>query len=106
MVKLPLKAKWVRFQHPMGGNWFHWGDTRVCVECHGGLWHISISCLHRYPSWEEIKAAWYDLVPGAGVEFEGAVILPRKEDYVNLHVNCFHVHQLLPSEIRTELVIP
>ena len=99
-----LKAKWVRFQHPLGGNWFRWGDTRVCVECHGGLWHISISCPNRYPTWEEIKAAWYELVPGAGKDFEGAIILPRGEDYVNFHSNCFHVHQLAESELPQAMV--
>ena len=101
-----MKANWVRFTHPLGGDWFKWGDTRVHVECHEGThWHISISCPHRYPTWEEIKAAWYDLVPGAGKDFEGAIILPRHSDYVNFHVNCFHVHQLAEAEIPKGIIL-
>jgi hypothetical protein len=28
-------------------------------------WHMSISCHNRYPTWDEVVAAWYTLVPGA-----------------------------------------
>lgn len=63
-----------------------------------GHWHISVSHPYRFPTWEEIKSAWYDLVPGAGQDFEGVIILPRLSEYVNIHENCFHVHQLNEAE--------
>lgn len=97
MIRLK-KAKWVKFVHPLGGDWYRWGDTAVCVAKESGYWHISISCPYRYPTWDEIFTAWYDLVPDAA-DINGAIILPRKSEYINLHPNCFHVHQLRDTEI-------
>ncbi len=100
------KAKWIKFIHPLGGgDWYHWGDLSVCVAKEEGFWHISISLPYRYPTWDEILAAWYDLVPGACEDFEGAIILPRKSEYVNIHPNCFHVHQLNDSEIPSSIIL-
>ena len=58
-------------------------------------WHISVSCADRYPTWEEIKAARYVLVPDAVFM---AQILPPRADYVNMHPNTFHLHEI-PEEI-------
>jgi|SRR5271166_6113702 len=104
MIRLNPKANWKEFNHPMGGAWFIWGEVRVCVAKEHRLWHISISCEYRYPTWDEIFTAWYDLVPGAE-DIEGAIILPRKAEYVNIHPNCFHVHQLTGEEIGNARVI-
>lgn len=95
MIKLQSKVKWIEFRHPDGvpGNWYKWGDTHVCVSKDDGMWHMSISCPKRYPTWNEIYLAWYELVPGAGEDFNGAIVLPRKKEYVDLHPNCFHVYQ-------------
>ena len=100
MIRLQPKAKWVKFNHALGGNWYRWGDLSVCVgdPKEEGAWHISISHPYRYPNWNEIYQAWYDLVPDAAL-ITGAIILPPKSEYVNLHPNCFHVHQLKDSEI-------
>lgn len=98
MIKLQPKANWRQFNHPMGGDWYRWGDVCAHVAKEAGLRHLSISVPYRHPTWDEIYTAWYDLVPGAS-EIEGAVILPRKTEYVNIHQNCFHVHQLRDSEI-------
>lgn len=105
MIKLHPKAKWIRINHPLGGNWYTWGDTRVCVAKEDGLWHISISCSHRYPTWDEIYTAWYDLVPGAGKDFGGAILLPRYAEYVNHHPNCFHVWQLHDAEVPAAIIL-
>lgn len=98
------KPKWRRFEHPWPGQWFAWGDVRACVSSDDGLWHLSISCAYRYPTWDEIYAAWYDLVPGAGSTTIGAIILPTKAEYVNLHPNCFHVYQLAEAEIPKAII--
>lgn len=106
MINLNPKAKWIQFNHPLGGDWYRWGDTSVHVERHeDGMWHMSISCPNRYPTWTEIHSAWYDLVPGAGKDFEGGIILPRKSEYVNIHPNCFHVHQLLGAEVPAGIIL-
>lgn len=75
MIRLKPKAKWVKFSHPMGGDWYRWGDTTAHVAHELGLWHMSISVPHRYPTWDEIYQAWYDLVPGAETR-TGAILLP------------------------------
>lgn len=98
MIRLKPKANWKQFNHPMGGEWFRWGDVSVCVAKEDSLWHISISVPYRHPTWDEIYTAWYDLVPDAA-GITGAILLPRKTEYVNIHQNCFHVFQLRDAEI-------
>ena len=55
----------------------------------GWLKHISISCPDRHPSWEEIL--------GAKEHFFGDIdcmmIMPKQEDYVNVHQHTFHIWQ-------------
>jgi len=99
MIELEPKARWKKFNYPLGGDWYAWGEVRACVARKEGYWHLSISHPRRHPTWSEIYTAWYDLVPGAGRDFEGAILLPRKSEYVNLHKNCFHVHQLPDREM-------
>ena len=76
---------------------FMWGDCKVFVgqEPTGPrgerLWHMSISLPHRYPTWEEIKAARYEFIPD---EVTMAMLLPPKGQYVNIHNNCFHLHEI------------
>jgi hypothetical protein len=54
------------------------------------LLHVSISRRDRYPSWEEIgavKSAFFG-------NTDACMILPRTEDYVSVHENCFHLWQI------------
>jgi len=53
-------------------------------------WHISVAHPFRYPSWDEIAAARYALVPDDACM---AMMLPPEAEYVNLHPNCFHLHE-------------
>jgi len=65
---------------------------RVIVAWHPGHgWHLSISHPTRYPVWNEIRDARYELVPDACTM---AMLLPPKAEYVALHPNCFHLHQI------------
>jgi hypothetical protein len=65
---------------------------RVIVAWHPGHgWHLSISHPTRYPVWNEIRDARYDLVPDACTM---GMLLPPKAEYVALHPNCFHLHQI------------
>jgi hypothetical protein len=54
-------------------------------------WHMSISRPDRYPSWDEIRDARYELMPR---DITVAMILPPPKDYVNLHNNCFHLWEI------------
>jgi len=60
-------------------------------------WHMSISRADRYPNWDEIKRARYDLVPD---DVYMAQILPPTSEYVNVHPNCFHLHEI-PAEVAS-----
>jgi hypothetical protein len=78
------------------GTKFHdWGECKIILshpfEDLG--WHMSISHANRYPTWDEIRDAWYALVPNSSNRV-GALMLPKKRDYINIHENCFQVMEL------------
>lgn len=50
--------------------------------------HISVSHPSRYPTWDELLEVRYTFFPDTA---EVAQILPRKEQYINLHKHCFHL---------------
>ena len=56
-------------------------------------WHMSISTPYRNPTWEEIRAAWYNLIPDA-YKRHGAMFFPLINEYVNTHKFCFHIHEV------------
>lgn len=94
MTQLRLRPtpNWKEIHSPIANTRaFTWGIVRIIVglESHG--WHLSISTPHRYPTWDEIKAARYDHCPK---HITMAMILPPVEEYVNLHEFCFHLHQI------------
>lgn len=70
---------------------YRMGDCRIIVSKEHGKWHLSISCKDRYPVWQEIKQARYELLPDQCMM---AMLLPPKEEYVNLHQNTFHLHEI------------
>lgn len=79
-----------------GSRRFRMGKCTIIVsppvpEANMG-WHISISTPERYPTWDEVAKAWYELIPNSESR-EGRMILPRMDEYVNLHNFCFHVHE-------------
>jgi hypothetical protein len=55
------------------------------------LWHLSIAHPERYPSWDEVAEARYELVPE---EITMAMLLPPPELYLNEHPYCFHLWQI------------
>lgn len=60
--------------------------------CHGEkLIHCSISHRDRYPTWDEIKAMKEYFF---GDEHDAIMVFPRKELWVNVHANCFHLWEL------------
>jgi hypothetical protein len=67
------------------------GNCTVMVGQENGLWHLSISNQERYPDWDTIKFARYQLCPK---DILMAMILPAESEYVNIHSNCFHLWQL------------
>lgn len=60
-----------------------------CTPKWGRLKHVSIAHEHRYPTWNEILEI-KDIFFG---DVDVMMIIPKKEDYVNIHKNCFHLWQ-------------
>ena len=59
-------------------------------------WHMSISHHNRYPHWKEISEARYELVPNEAMM---AMILPPREEYINVHQRCFHLFEIEAREV-------
>jgi hypothetical protein len=62
---------------------------------------MSISTSYRNPIWEEIRDAWYDLVPDSGKK-NAAMFFPPLNEYINVAKHCFHVHEV-PIDIKMSL---
>ena len=61
---------------------------------HGTLLHVSTSYDNRDPDWYEIRAIREAFFP---LDLDAMMVLPRAEDYVNIHHHTFHLWQT-PSE--------
>jgi hypothetical protein len=55
-------------------------------------WHLSISHPERYPTWDEIAKARYELVPDAVTM---VMFLPPRAEYINIHNFCFQLREPL-----------
>lgn len=64
------------------------GIFSLIASVDGGALHVSIAHNIRYPSWDEILLVrkW-----GFPEDMEVVMVLARKGEYVNVHVNCFHL---------------
>ena len=77
-----------------GGRAYRMGECTVIVSRDGGYWHLSISHPSRDPSWDEIREARYALLPD---DVTMALLLPPREEYVNVHSHCFHLWEVTPD---------
>ena len=76
------------------------GDLVVLFAREAGRFHLSISHLGgRYPTWDEIADARYDLMPN---DCDCAILLPPTYDYLNIKGNVFHVWEIKDSELPIE----
>jgi len=90
------ESKTASFLQP-GTEVFYKDDLVIVVSppaADSGLgWHMSISTRKRDPQWQEIRDAWYSLIPGADKR-NGAMFFPPKDEYINVHPYCFHIHEV------------
>jgi hypothetical protein len=56
----------------------------------GFLLHVSASYPDKDPSWQDIIEIRYAFFSG---KIDCMMVLPKREDYVNLHQHCFHIWQ-------------
>jgi hypothetical protein len=96
-----LRPKWKEItDHRYRPNWkiYAWGQIRAVVSLEDDdLWHMSVSHPTRPPTLEEIRAAWYELVPDAGW-ITGALTFPPGAEYAPNYENCFHICELADDE--------
>ena len=85
-----MKYKCKRIDGPCG-RCYQLGSCKVMVTLDGGREHLSISHKNRYPRWDEIKQARYELLDKDKCY---AMYLPPEEYYVNEHKNCFHLWEV------------
>jgi hypothetical protein len=57
---------------------------------HGDLLHVSLSYPDRDPPWADIRAVRAAFFPAT---VDVMMVLPRPEDYVNIHPHAFHLWQ-------------
>ena len=71
------------------------GTLTVMAGTEPDGFHLSISHPHRYPTWDEICAARDRFTPRDKTFVQ---LLPPREQWVNVHQNCFHLWEQLPCE--------
>jgi len=77
------------------------GELRILVGTvpnDGGI-HLSISHPRRYPTWDEIRKARYELLPG---DLNFVMHLPPQGEDVDVHDNCFHLHEHREPNVKIE----
>lgn len=74
-------------------NWkfFFENELAVILSEKNGKKHLSISHKNRMPLLNEIKEMRYKHMPE--IEY-AAIIIPTKNDYINVEENCIHVFEL------------
>lgn len=91
ITEVALPARVLSQMHPTTRGYRTESGCTVFVAREPQGWHLSIAHSDRYPTWDEIADVRYALLPD---EIHAAIILPPKAEYVNIHNNCFHVHEI------------
>lgn len=94
---------------PVHGSQAYRTENNVTVICakepcgpQGQIrWHLSIAHNRRYPTWDEIRDIRYALVPD---EVMVAMFLPPRREYVNQHPYCFHLFEVIESEVPSIII--
>lgn len=96
-VPTPMEVLKLWRAHGISGAVYRLGACRIILAREplgprGELrWHLSISHPDRYPDWDEIAEARYQLVPNEAMM---VMVLPPAEQYVNICDTCFHLHEV------------
>lgn len=83
------------------------GDCGIFVSkepvdmVYGPRWHLSISCQHRYPSWEEIGQARDRLLPD---DVFMCIPFPPRAHWLSIHPNCFHLWEFRDDNLQAQMI--
>ncbi len=93
-LRRPIPGDWNQASFNGWRFWFiHKGGLRAMLSTdtldNGSTWlHLSISHENRLPTWDELKMAKDAFI---GRNHEAVQVLPKDEDFVNLHKFCLHL---------------
>lgn len=79
-----------------GAEQYHMGECTIFLttekmENETPILHLRISCTCRYPSWDEIVRARFQLLPE---RMNVAIFMPAKKEAMDLKNNCFDLWQV------------
>jgi len=91
---------WSLIKTAEDGGFFQRGSVYVAVtvayeEDHRIWVHVSLSCKHRIPPWDELKRVKHDFI---GPDRWAYQVLPSEKQYVNIHPFVLHLFALLDGE--------
>jgi len=69
---------------------FIWKGKHIFVNLEEGKWHLSASCNHVI-GYYELKELRYTFLPNS---IYAAQIFPPREEFINIHENCYHLYQV------------
>lgn len=69
---------------------FFWRGKFIFVNLEEGKWHLSASCGHVI-GYYELKEVRYNFLPNA---IYAAQVFPPREEFINIHENCYHLYQV------------
>ena len=69
---------------------FKWKGKMIFVNIEEGRWHLSASTNHPL-GYYETKEMRYNFLPN---NIHAAEIFPPREEFINLHKNCYHLFQI------------
>lgn len=74
---------------------FKYKGKTIIINNEDGVWHLSVSANHTL-GYYEIKDIRYKFMPD---DMGVAQIFPPRNQFVNLHENCFHLWELTKEEM-------
>lgn len=69
---------------------FKYKGKIILITIDDGKWHLSVSASHPL-GYYEIKQMRYMFLPN---RVHAAQIFPPREEFVNLHENCYHLYEI------------
>lgn len=71
-------------------GFFHYKGKQIFITVEMGAWHLSVSSNHTL-GYYELKDIRYRFMPN---DMAVAQIFPPREEFVNIHENCFHLYEI------------
>lgn len=74
-------------------GFYQYKGKQILINVEDGLWHLSVAANHPL-GYYEIKEIRYKFMPN---DMQVGQIFPPREEFVNIHENCYHLFELSNS---------